>query len=141
MKTTESRAFAARLTTLLRNERPRPAPLPRPDSDHIPAAVRREVWKRDKGCCQWPLEGGGICGSKLRVEDHVNPRCLGGKPTAKDLRLACDVHNQLAARLKLGDALMDRYTRDPRRTGPPGTPTDRAATPQGLLAISAGAGS
>ena len=55
----------------------------------IRAAVKREVWERDGGCCRWPLDGGGICGSTLRLEfDHVVPqgprRLLGGRelPTA-----------------------------------------------------------
>ncbi|MGB8931978.1 MAG: HNH endonuclease, partial [Anaeromyxobacteraceae bacterium] len=29
---------------------------------HVPAAVRREVFLRDEGKCQWPLADGGICG-------------------------------------------------------------------------------
>jgi hypothetical protein len=36
--------------------------------DRIPAAVRRAIWLRDKGRCQWPLESGGICGSTYQVE-------------------------------------------------------------------------
>ncbi|HSN13633.1 MAG TPA: HNH endonuclease, partial [Anaeromyxobacteraceae bacterium] len=28
---------------------------------HVPAAVRREVFLRDDGRCQWPTAGGGIC--------------------------------------------------------------------------------
>ncbi|WP_308197884.1 HNH endonuclease [Anaeromyxobacter oryzisoli] len=31
--------------------------------DHIPAAVKRAVWIRDGGRCQYPLDSGGICGS------------------------------------------------------------------------------
>ena len=31
-----------------------------PGAVHIPAAVRREVWRRDQGCCQWPVSSGGI---------------------------------------------------------------------------------
>src|SRR5512140_2000052 len=61
-----------------------------PGADYVPAAVRREVWERDEGRCQWPLEGGGICGSELRGElDHVQPRCRGGKPTTEGLRVLC----------------------------------------------------
>jgi hypothetical protein len=57
-----------------------------------------------------------VCGSQLRTElDHVQPRYRGGRPVAEDLRVTCDLHNQLAARLALGDALMNRYTRDPRK--------------------------
>ncbi len=100
---------------------PRSAPAdaaPRPGADHVPAAVRREVWKRDRGECQWPVEGGGICGSRLRVElDHVRLRCRGARPIASELRILCAFHNQLSARLALGDEVMDRYTRDPTQPG------------------------
>ena len=81
------------------------------DAAHVPAEVRRQVWKRDGGCCRWPLASGGICGSRLRVEiDHVIPRALGGASTVENLRVLCRVHNDLAARLALGDAYMDGFT-------------------------------
>jgi hypothetical protein len=87
-----------------------------PGAVHIPAAVRREVWKRDQGMCQWPLDSGGVCGSRLRTElDHIHLRCRGAKPVASELRVLCDFHNQLAAREELGDEIMDRYTRNPRK--------------------------
>jgi hypothetical protein len=35
-------------------------------TNHVPAEIRRAVWKRDEGKCQWPVESGGTCGSKLR---------------------------------------------------------------------------
>jgi len=58
--------------------------------DQVPAHVRREVWKRDRGCCQWRLDGGGICGSTFMVEvDHIVPRALGGLSTIENLRLLC----------------------------------------------------
>src|SRR5574342_242853 len=31
--------------------------------DRVPAHVRREVWRRDQGRCQWALESGGIGGA------------------------------------------------------------------------------
>jgi hypothetical protein len=98
---------------------------------HVPAAVRREVWKRDSGCCQWPLASGGICGSRLRVElDHVVLRAYGGASTVDNLRVLCRAHNDLAARIALGDAYMDGFTR--RRPAPPAgtlsTATPRAST-------------
>ena len=96
-------------------EKPRPAPpdaSAEPGATYIPAAVRREVWQRDQGRCQWKLASGGICGSRLRVElDHVSLRCRGARPVASELRLLCRAHNDLAARQALGDTVMDRYTR------------------------------
>jgi 5-methylcytosine-specific restriction endonuclease McrA len=74
--------------------------------------VKREVWKRDGGRCQWPVESGGICGSTFQVEfDHVRPLAMGGESTVENTRLACRPHNLHAARLLLGDELMDRYAR------------------------------
>jgi len=94
--------------------RPRPATADapaEPGAAYVPAAVRREVWQRDGGRCQWRLASGGICGSRLRVElDHVNLRCRGAKPVASELRVLCRFHNDLAAREALGDEVMDRYT-------------------------------
>ena len=92
--------------------RPRPAgSTPPPGSGYVPAAVRREVWKRDGGKCQWPLESGGVCGSTLRVEiDHTRARGQGGRATTDNMRLLCRYHNDLAARVAYGDAVMDRYT-------------------------------
>jgi hypothetical protein len=98
---------------LVAKPRPVPAnPPAEPGASYVPAAVRREVWERDRGRCQWKLDSGGVCGSRLRVElDHVNLRCRGARPTAVELRLLCRIHNDLAARQALGDAVMDSYTR------------------------------
>ena len=44
----------------------------------VPAKVKREVVKRDEGKCQWPVVGGGVCGSTVRLEiDHVVPQGTG----------------------------------------------------------------
>jgi 5-methylcytosine-specific restriction endonuclease McrA len=92
-------------------ERPRRQSRPS-KADHVPAAVRRAVWTRDEGRCQWPLESGGLCGSTLRVEfDHVVPLARGGPSTEANVRLLCKMHNQLAARRAFGDAWMDKYHR------------------------------
>jgi 5-methylcytosine-specific restriction endonuclease McrA len=98
-----------------RSEVVKPQANPRPSGrDHVPAAVRRAVWKRDQGRCIWPLDSGGICGSTRRVElDHIVPRALGGPSTPDNCRLICRVHNDLAARLVFGNAQMDQYTSDP----------------------------
>lgn len=83
----------------------------------IPAAVKREVWKRASGRCEFPLESGGVCGSRLRLEfDHVTPRANGGPSTIENLRLACRMHNQLWARRTFGDDLVARFARE-RATG------------------------
>ncbi|MFL5299093.1 MAG: HNH endonuclease [Anaeromyxobacteraceae bacterium] len=48
---------------LVKKPRTSPAP-PSASSRHVPAAVRRAVFIRDGGCCQWPMSSGGVCGSR-----------------------------------------------------------------------------
>ena len=77
---------------------------------HVPARVRREVWRRDGRRCQWPLESGGVCGSRSKLElDHVVPRALGGPSTVSNMRVVCRFHNLLAARRVFGDRWMGRF--------------------------------
>ena len=77
----------------------------------VPAKVKREVVKRDGGKCQWPLLGGGVCGSEVRLEiDHVVPRGRGGPSTVSNCRILCQVHNLEAARQVYGDEYMDLFT-------------------------------
>jgi hypothetical protein len=87
--------------------------------DRIPAPVRREVWKRDGGKCRWVLESGEMCGATRNLElDHIHPRSLGGPSTADNLRVVCRFHNQRAARLVLGDDLVDRCSSGTRAGRP-----------------------
>jgi hypothetical protein len=101
---------------------------PSPASSRVPAHVKRAVWIRDGGRCQWPLDGGGVCGSTLRAElDHVVPRARGGPSTVENTRVLCRVHNDLAARRAFGDDWMDRFTRKrgtPRAAGRPSSRGD-----------------
>jgi hypothetical protein len=77
-----------------------PTPIARPSPPvpgRIPAHVRRAVWRRDHGMCQWPLDSGGICGATSRSElDSAEPRVLGGPPTVANVRVLCDFHADLA---------------------------------------------
>jgi hypothetical protein len=88
------------------------------DSRYIPAEIRRVVWDRDQGKCQWPLHCGGICGSTLRPElDHIRGWKPGEPVKIEDLRVLCDFHNDLAAREVYGDDYMDSFRRRrPRRS-------------------------
>ncbi|WP_242396360.1 HNH endonuclease [Anaeromyxobacter oryzisoli] len=80
--------------------------------EHLSAEVKRQVWLRDGGRCQYPLDSGGICGSTYLLEfDHREAEALGGPPTVENIHLLCFFHNQLAARHVFGDALMDRFRR------------------------------
>jgi 5-methylcytosine-specific restriction endonuclease McrA len=95
-----------------RAEVERPQRNPRPSkAGHVTAAVKRAVWARDGGKCQWPVDGGGVCGSMTRLEiDHVVPRGKGGPSTVENCRLTCKPHNLEAARQAYGDAHMDLFT-------------------------------
>ena len=93
-------------------KKPQQNPRPSKNPGHVTAAVKRAVWSRDAGKCQWPLDSGGVCGSTLRLEiDHVVPRGKGGAATVDGCRLICRLHNQLAARQVYGDDWMDQFTR------------------------------
>ena len=82
---------------------------------HIPAEVKRAVWARDAGRCQWPVESGGICGSTRLLElDHVVPVARGGTSSVENLRVVCRCHNRLAATRIFGEAWMERFTADGR---------------------------
>ena len=95
-------------------EKPRRAAAPL-SSETIPAAVKRKVWTRAGGRCEWPLDSGGVCGSTLRLElDHLTPRAHGGPSTIDNLRVTCRFHNQLAARQAFGEEWMARFKRSAR---------------------------
>jgi hypothetical protein len=96
--------------------KPRKEPPPS-KGDGVPAHVKRSVWKRDGGRCQWNTADGGICGSTLRVEfAHRNPKARGGPPSVENVRLLCRIHNAYEAELDFGAAHQERYR---RRRGPP----------------------
>ncbi|MDE0448969.1 MAG: HNH endonuclease signature motif containing protein, partial [Spirochaetaceae bacterium] len=66
-------------------------------SRYIPAAVRREVWRRDQGRCSYvDRHSGRRCGSRYRLEiDHIVPFALGGGAEPANLRLRCEAHHRL----------------------------------------------
>ena len=62
----------------------------------IPAAVRREVWRRDQGCCSYvDRHTGRRCGSRFFLElDHIVPVARGGAAEARNLRIRCSAHHR-----------------------------------------------
>ncbi len=99
--TTED-VLTAALELLLAQQRKRRA--------SVPPRVKHEVMRRDEGRCQWPLDGGGICGSTVRLEvDHVRPRGKGGDSAPENCRILCRAHNLEAARQEYGEEFMGRY--------------------------------
>ncbi len=81
------------------------APTPVIRSRYIPIAVRRLVWTRDQGRCQFVSRvTGKKCLSRHRPQaDHIVPFALGGSSTdSENLRLLCFSHNQCEARWVFG---------------------------------------
>ena len=84
-------------TERARATKPSPGP-----SRHIPAAVRRAVWRRDGGCCAF-VGTEGRCGERAFLEfHHVEPYAVGGAATEENIELRCRAHNVYEARLFFG---------------------------------------
>ena len=99
----EQRKFSA--TAHARGRRPRASANPR----HVPAEVRRAVWKRDGGRCTFVSIAGHRCPARTRLEfDHVEPVARGGNATVAGIRLRCRAHNQYAAECAFGADFMSR---------------------------------
>ena len=74
-------------------------------SRHIPAAVRREVWKRDGGQCAF-VGTQGRCTERGFLEfHHVRPHAVGGAAVVENLELRCRAHNMYEADKYFGNRL------------------------------------
>jgi hypothetical protein len=61
---------------------------------HMPAAVKRAVFRRDRGACAFVSDDGTKCGSTSGVEfHHVRPYAVGGEATAENIEMRCRAHN------------------------------------------------
>ena len=89
---TERRAAAGRKP----NGPATPTAKPRASGRAIPAAVRRQVWQRDGGCCSYvDRQTGRRCNSLHMLEiDHILPYAMGGSADLENLRLLCGVHHR-----------------------------------------------
>ncbi len=75
------------------------------ESRHIPASVRREVWKRDGGRCAF-VGGSGRCTERGFLEfHHVKPYADGGATVVENLELRCRAHNMYEAGQYFGSRL------------------------------------
>ena len=82
---------------------PRPDHVTSPGSRHIPAAVKRAVWFRDRGQCAFVSKGGRRCRERCFLElHHIQPFALGGESTVANIALRCRSHNALEAELVFG---------------------------------------
>ena len=78
-------------------ERPRKMSVAQKRSRHIPADVRREVWKRDGGQCAF-IGTQGRCSERGFLEfHHVTPYADGGESVVENLELRCRAHNAYEA--------------------------------------------
>ena len=68
----------------------------KPSGRSIPTAVKREVWRRDLGCCTYvDPHTGRRCGSRFFLEiDHIVPVARGGAAEPANLRLRCAGHHR-----------------------------------------------
>jgi hypothetical protein len=72
-------------------------------SRHIPAEVRRAVWRRDEARCAFQAANGRRCSARALLEfHHVDPYALGGPATAENIQLRCRAHNRYEAQLVFG---------------------------------------
>jgi hypothetical protein len=68
-------------------------------SRHIPATVRRKVWKRDGGQCAF-MGSAGRCSERGFLEfHHVVPFAAGGAADVENIQLRCRSHNGFEAEL------------------------------------------
>lgn len=85
-------------------ERSRVGEIARVRSRHIPAAVKRAVWRRDDGRCAFQGEH-GRCGETGFLEyHHVMPYADGGEASVSNIQLRCRTHNQYEAEQWSGDS-------------------------------------
>ena len=104
-------------------DRPRDAATSEERTRHIPAAVRRAVWQRDKGQCAHIDGKGRRCSSTRSLQfHHVKNWARGANHEPSEIELRCRAHNQYQAALDYGAAFMagkkrpgGARAREPRR--------------------------
>jgi 5-methylcytosine-specific restriction endonuclease McrA len=85
-------------------------------SRHIPAHVRREVWKRDERRCAF-VGATGRCAQRRYLEcHHIHPHGHQGPATVDNIALRCRAHNAYESELTFG--AFDPATARPRRQIP-----------------------
>ena len=78
-------------------DRPRRSRSSNARSRHVPAEVRRAVWKRDGGRCRFEGPSGRCAQTGLLEFHHVIPYAEGGSTTTDNLELRCAAHNRYEA--------------------------------------------
>ena len=83
-------------------ERPRHSKTVNKHSRHIPAGIRRTVWARDGGRCNFEGPHGRCSETGFLEFHHVVPYADGGATTAENLELRCAAHNRYEAEQYFG---------------------------------------
>ncbi len=96
-------------------------------SRYIPAAVRRQVAKRDGLQCTYVGPDGHRCQCRDVEFHHLTPFARGGEHSAEELTLRCRAHNAFQAELDYGQEHIKRRIRQQRalsaqRRAEPGCP-------------------
>src|SRR5262249_39066064 len=96
------------------------------DARHIPAAIRRPVWRSARGQCTYQdATGRGCSEEKLLEYHHLLPWAKGGKHPGAQIALRCRAHNQFQADLDFGIAFMEKKRHIPGDVLAPPTNTPR----------------
>jgi hypothetical protein len=92
---------------------------------HIPAHVKRTVWRRDGGRCAFVSPRGRRCDERVFLEfHHGQPYALGGGATVENISLRCRAHNAYEAELAFGPGVS--LVREKRRSFGTPPPARRA---------------
>jgi hypothetical protein len=79
-------------------------------SRHVPAAIRREVARRDGGRCSYVSARGVRCGAQEFLEfHHVDPWARTGTHPVEGIALRCRAHNEYEACRDFGEEHMVRF--------------------------------
>ena len=79
------------------------SPAPKAPSRHIPNAVKRAVWFRDRAQCAFVADTGHRCTERSFLElHHVHPHALDGPATVGNISLRCRRHNRHEAEMVFG---------------------------------------
>jgi hypothetical protein len=102
------RALTALLAALAQRKfaataNPRPSVGAKAGSRHVPAEVKRAVWRRDLGRCAFVATTGRRCPERAFLEfHHLRPYAAGGEASVKNIQLRCRSHNDYEARAFFG---------------------------------------
>jgi hypothetical protein len=81
-------------------------------SRHVPSRIRREIWKRDAGCCSYVSVKGRRCDTREFLEFHHRvPWARSQAHAVENLALRCRAHNQYEATRDFGERHMARFRR------------------------------